>query len=212
MAYEVLRDIFMHQIEVQTLRERDRQVIDGKKLVFVSILRARDGILDGMLTARRVGGSYRPLPRPQNAGGRRTLLQDARRALHERDAWWWSTRCRPPGKVVAAVLGLAVFVVYASVRAFWGSAYYVPDYHYLTRFTHRASARRANRAPPTSASGWASSVVDTAGSHLAAVPAGVPTDLLLTTARPITARRGSHRRPARWRNRMAATLAKPGYR
>ena len=35
---------------------------------------------------------------------------------------------------MAAVLGLAVFVVYASVRAFWGSAYYVPDYHYLTPF------------------------------------------------------------------------------
>ncbi|EUA16170.1 succinate dehydrogenase membrane subunit SdhD1 domain protein [Mycobacterium xenopi 4042] len=31
-------------------------------------------------------------------------------------------------------LGLSVFVIYATIRAFWGSAYYVEDYHYLTPF------------------------------------------------------------------------------
>jgi uracil phosphoribosyltransferase len=65
MAYEVLRDMPMHDIEIETpLETMTSRVIDGKKLVFVSILRAGTGILDGMLTvvpAARVGhiGLYR---------------------------------------------------------------------------------------------------------------------------------------------------------
>jgi uracil phosphoribosyltransferase len=65
MAYEVLRDISVHEIEIETPLERTTgQVIDGKKLVFVSILRAGTGILDGMLAvvpSARVGhiGLYR---------------------------------------------------------------------------------------------------------------------------------------------------------
>lgn len=65
MAYEVLRDIPTHEIEVETpLEPTVGKVIDGKKLVFASILRAGNGILDGMLTVvpgARVGhiGLYR---------------------------------------------------------------------------------------------------------------------------------------------------------
>ena len=65
MAYEVLRDMPMHEIDVETPLERTvGMVIDGKKLVFASILRAGAGILDGMLTVvpgARVGhiGLYR---------------------------------------------------------------------------------------------------------------------------------------------------------
>ena len=65
MAYEVLRDIPTHDIDVDTpLESTTGKVIDGKKLVFVSILRAGSGILDGMLTVvpgARVGhiGLYR---------------------------------------------------------------------------------------------------------------------------------------------------------
>ncbi|CAN5758516.1 uracil phosphoribosyltransferase [soil metagenome] len=65
MAYEVLRDIPLHDIEIETpLESMTGQVIDGKKLVFVSILRAGTGILDGMLSVvpgARVGhiGLYR---------------------------------------------------------------------------------------------------------------------------------------------------------
>jgi uracil phosphoribosyltransferase len=65
MAYEVTRDMPMQDIEVQTpLETMTARVIDGKKLVFVSILRAGTGILDGMLTVvpgARVGhvGLYR---------------------------------------------------------------------------------------------------------------------------------------------------------
>jgi uracil phosphoribosyltransferase len=65
MAYEVLRDLPLHDIEIETPLERTTgQVIDGKKLVFVSILRAGTGILDGMLSVvpgARVGhiGLYR---------------------------------------------------------------------------------------------------------------------------------------------------------
>lgn len=65
MTYEVLRDIPMHEIEIDTpLEATTGLVIDGKKLVFVSILRAGSGILDGMLSvvpSARVGhiGLYR---------------------------------------------------------------------------------------------------------------------------------------------------------
>jgi uracil phosphoribosyltransferase len=65
VAYEVLRDIPLHDIEIETPMETmTGRVIDGKKLVFVSILRAGTGILDGMLDVvpgARVGhiGLYR---------------------------------------------------------------------------------------------------------------------------------------------------------
>ena len=65
MAYEVTRDVPMQEVEIETPLETTRtKVIDGKKLVFVSILRAGGGILDGMLSVvpgARVGhiGLYR---------------------------------------------------------------------------------------------------------------------------------------------------------
>jgi uracil phosphoribosyltransferase len=65
MAYEVTRDVPMQEVEMETPLEKTRvKVIDGKKLVFVSILRAGTGILDGMLSVvpgARVGhiGLYR---------------------------------------------------------------------------------------------------------------------------------------------------------
>ena len=65
MAYEVTRDMQMQDIEIETpLEKMTAKVIDGKKLVFVSILRAGGGILDGMLNVvpgARVGhiGLYR---------------------------------------------------------------------------------------------------------------------------------------------------------
>jgi uracil phosphoribosyltransferase len=65
MAYEVLRDIPLHDVEIETpLETMTGRMIDGKKLVFVSILRAGTGILDGMLDVvpgARVGhiGLYR---------------------------------------------------------------------------------------------------------------------------------------------------------
>ena len=65
MAYEVTRDMPMQDIEVETpLETMTSKVIDGKKLVLVSILRAGNGILEGMLSVvpgARVGhiGLYR---------------------------------------------------------------------------------------------------------------------------------------------------------
>jgi uracil phosphoribosyltransferase len=65
MTYEVTRDMPMQDIEIETpLETMQAKVIDGKKLVFVSILRAGTGILDGMLSvvpSARVGhiGLYR---------------------------------------------------------------------------------------------------------------------------------------------------------
>ncbi|MDP3707095.1 MAG: uracil phosphoribosyltransferase, partial [Polaromonas sp.] len=65
MAYEVTRDMPLQDIEVETpLETMTGKTIDGKKLVFVSILRAGNGILEGMLSVvpgARVGhvGLYR---------------------------------------------------------------------------------------------------------------------------------------------------------
>lgn len=65
MAYEVTRDLPMQEIEVETpLETMTSKVIDGKKVVLVSILRAGNGILEGMLSVipgARVGhiGLYR---------------------------------------------------------------------------------------------------------------------------------------------------------
>ena len=65
MAYEVTRDMATQDIQIETpLETMTAKVIDGKKLVLVSILRAGTGILDGMLTVvpgARVGhiGLYR---------------------------------------------------------------------------------------------------------------------------------------------------------
>jgi uracil phosphoribosyltransferase len=50
LAYEVTRDMPMHEVEIETpLETMKSRLIDGKKTVFVSIMRAGAGILDGML-------------------------------------------------------------------------------------------------------------------------------------------------------------------
>jgi len=65
MAYEITRDMPVQMQQIQTpLETMASPVIDGKKIVFVSILRAGNGILDGVLSvvpSARVGhiGLYR---------------------------------------------------------------------------------------------------------------------------------------------------------
>ena len=65
LTYEVLRDLPLTTKKINTpLQEMDAPVLAGKKLVFVSILRAGNGLLDGMLDlvpSARVGhvGLYR---------------------------------------------------------------------------------------------------------------------------------------------------------
>ena len=65
MAYEVTREMPMHEVEIETpLEKMTGRLIDGKKLVFVPILRAGTGLLDGFLSivpGARVGhvGLYR---------------------------------------------------------------------------------------------------------------------------------------------------------
>jgi uracil phosphoribosyltransferase len=65
MAYEVTRDMPTQDVQIETpLETMTGTLIDGKKLVLASILRAGTGILDGMLTVvpgARVGhiGLYR---------------------------------------------------------------------------------------------------------------------------------------------------------
>ncbi|WP_234266686.1 uracil phosphoribosyltransferase [Hydrogenophaga sp. NFH-34] len=65
LAYELTRDMPMQTLEIETpLETMSSRVIDGKKIVLASILRAGNGFLDGMLQiipGARVGhiGLYR---------------------------------------------------------------------------------------------------------------------------------------------------------
>ncbi|QNP48804.1 uracil phosphoribosyltransferase [Diaphorobacter aerolatus] len=65
MAYEITRDMPLQDLEIETPMEKmTGKVIDGKKQVLVSILRAGNGFLDGMLNVipgARIGhiGLYR---------------------------------------------------------------------------------------------------------------------------------------------------------
>jgi len=65
LAYEVLRDLRLHEVEIETpLESMKANKLEGKKLCFISILRAGNGLLEGMLDlvpSARVGhlGMYR---------------------------------------------------------------------------------------------------------------------------------------------------------
>ena len=65
LAYEVTRDLPTHEVEAETpVASTTIRLLDGKKIVLVSILRAGNGLLDGMLRilpSARVGhvGLYR---------------------------------------------------------------------------------------------------------------------------------------------------------
>ena len=65
MAYEILRDLELEEVEIETpLTRMTARRLAGKKLCFVSVLRAGDGLLQGLLDlvpAARVGhiGCYR---------------------------------------------------------------------------------------------------------------------------------------------------------
>lgn len=50
LAYEVLRDLRLHEVEIETPMETmTAHKLEGKKLCFVSILRAGNGLMEGML-------------------------------------------------------------------------------------------------------------------------------------------------------------------
>lgn len=92
LAYEVLRDLETTMKTIQTpLCETEAPVLKGKKLVFVSILRAGNGLLDGLLDlvpSARVGhiGLYRDpatlqaveyyLKLPDDMGSRKCIVVD----------------------------------------------------------------------------------------------------------------------------------------
>lgn len=65
LAYEVLRDLKLHKVKIQTpLETMMANKLEGKKLCFISILRAGNGLMEGMLDlvpSARVGhvGMYR---------------------------------------------------------------------------------------------------------------------------------------------------------
>ena len=65
LAYEITRNLPMTSRRIETpIEEMDAPTLDGKKLALISILRAGNGLLDGVLelvTSARVGlvGLYR---------------------------------------------------------------------------------------------------------------------------------------------------------
>jgi uracil phosphoribosyltransferase len=51
LAYEVTRDMPMHEVTIETpLETAQSKMIDGKKLVFMPIMRAGSGLLEGVLS------------------------------------------------------------------------------------------------------------------------------------------------------------------
>tara|TARA_B100000686_G_scaffold332644_1_gene397629 strand:- start:1084 stop:1716 length:633 start_codon:yes stop_codon:yes gene_type:complete len=92
LAYEVMRDLPLTKIDIETpLMAMPAPVIEGKKLCLVSILRAGNGLLDGMLDlvpSARVGhiGLYRDPETleaieyyykvPADLGGRQVVVVD----------------------------------------------------------------------------------------------------------------------------------------
>jgi uracil phosphoribosyltransferase len=105
MAYEVTRDMPMLEVEIHTpLETMQSKLIDGKKLVFVPILRAGTGLLDGFLSVvpgARVGhvGLYRD-PRTLVAVEYYFKLPGG---MHERDAIVLDPMLATGNSAVAAV-------------------------------------------------------------------------------------------------------------
>lgn len=108
MAYELTRDMPTQLIDIETpLAPMQSPVIDGKKTVFVSILRAGDGLLDGMLDVvpgARVGhiGLYRD---PSTLGAVEYYFKMPG-GMHERDAIVLDPMLATGNSAVAAVARL----------------------------------------------------------------------------------------------------------
>lgn len=105
MAYEVTRDMPLQMIEIETpLETMQSPVMDGKKTVFVVILRAGTGFLDGMLEVvpgARVGhvGLYRDPKSLVAVEYYFKMPQD----MHERDAIVLDPMLATGNSAVAAV-------------------------------------------------------------------------------------------------------------
>ena len=105
MAYEVMREMPTHLIEIETPLEKMRSpVIDGKKTVFVVIMRAGSGFLDGMLEVvpgARVGhvGLYRD---PKTLAAVEYYFKMPQ-GMHERDAIVLDPMLATGNSAVAAV-------------------------------------------------------------------------------------------------------------
>ena len=105
LAYELTRDMPMQEIEIETpLEKMTSRVIDGKKVVLASILRAGNGFLDGMLQVipgARVGhiGLYRDPATLQAVEYYFKMPQD----MHERDVIVLDPMLATGNSAVAAV-------------------------------------------------------------------------------------------------------------
>jgi uracil phosphoribosyltransferase len=105
MAYEVTRDMPVHLVEIETPLEKTlAPMIDGKKTVFVVIMRAGSGFLDGMLEVvpgARVGhvGLYRDPKTLVAVEYYFKMPQD----MHERDAIVLDPMLATGNSAVAAV-------------------------------------------------------------------------------------------------------------
>ena len=105
MAYEVTRDMPTQLIDIETpLESMKSPVIDGKKTVFVSIMRAGAGLMDGMLNVvpgARIGhiGLYRD---PKTLGAIEYYFKMPG-DMHERDAIVLDPMLATGNSAVAAV-------------------------------------------------------------------------------------------------------------
>ena len=108
MAYEVTRDMPVQMLDIDTpLEAMQSPVIDGKKTVFVNIMRAGGGFLEGMLTVvpgARIGhvGLYRD---PQTLGAVAYYFKMPGN-MHERDAIVLDPMLATGNSAVAAITRL----------------------------------------------------------------------------------------------------------
>jgi uracil phosphoribosyltransferase len=134
MAYEVTRDMPTQLIEIETpLATMSSPVIEGRKTVFVAILRAGSGLLDGMLEVipgARVGhiGLYRD---PKTLAAVEYYFKMPH-GMHERDAIVLDPMLATGNSAVAAVQRSIRFVCLLAapegVRAFHAHHPDVPIY------------------------------------------------------------------------------------
>lgn len=108
MAYEVTRDMPVQMLDIDTpLEAMQSRVIDGKKTVFVNIMRAGGGFLEGMLTVvpgARIGhvGLYRD---PQTLAAVEYYFKMPG-DMHERDAIVLDPMLATGNSAVAAITRL----------------------------------------------------------------------------------------------------------
>ena len=109
MCYEATRDLPLKEITIETpVAEARVQVISGKKIALVPILRAGLGMVEGHSgdDSGSQGRSHRSVPQPGNPAADRILLRSCRMTSEDRDVLLLDPMLATGGSAIAAIDGL----------------------------------------------------------------------------------------------------------